>query len=121
MPHFLTQVFNPLVRKISYFNKKYLSLKSKIVLSVLLITTLSSSAQDYSNIEFIQNKGQWDSRVQYKGNVSGGAFFIREGGFTVLQHNARDYANLSSFFHGQKTDGTAIMPGDRMILRSHAY
>jgi len=38
------------------------------------------------NIEFIENKGQWDEHVRFMGQVPNGAFFIHNNGFTVLQH-----------------------------------
>ena len=56
------------------------------------------AAMAQGNIEFIENKGQWDSRVQYKGEVSNGAFFIRSGGFTVVQHNPVDYVNVDPLY-----------------------
>ena len=37
--------------------------KSLIFLAVAITTSLSVFSQDYGNIEFIENKGQWDSRV----------------------------------------------------------
>lgn len=88
---------------------------------MLVVSGLAASAQSYNNIEFIENKGQWDSRVQYKGDVSNGAFFIRSGGFTVLQHNPQDFANVSLFLHGFNPDHTPVTANDKLVLHSHAY
>ncbi|OSZ77875.1 hypothetical protein CAP36_10355 [Chitinophagaceae bacterium IBVUCB2] len=96
-------------------------MKRFLILAAFCTPAFASLAQSYNNIEFIENKGQWDSRVQYKGDVSNGAFFIRESGFTVLQHNPVDFANLATFFHGQKPDGSAVTAKDNITLRSHAY
>ncbi|MEP6700708.1 MAG: hypothetical protein ABJA85_05310, partial [Bacteroidota bacterium] len=96
-------------------------LKRLIIFAATILITLAATAQSHNNIEFIQNKGQWDSRVQYKGNVSNGAFFIREGGFTVLQHNPVDFANLQRYIHSQAPGGGLIKEGDNVVLRSHAY
>lgn len=89
--------------------------------AAFLLPAFAAIAQSYNNIEFIENKGQWDSRVQYKGEVSNGSFFIRSGGFTVLQHDPVDFANVAKFFHGQNPDGGAVTSKDKIVLRSHAY
>ncbi len=71
-------------------------------------------------IEFIENKGQWDQHVQFKGDVPGGAFFIRSGGFTVLQHNEEDLKRMQDFVHGHNSGSSNDRNRD-FILRSHAY
>lgn len=85
----------------------------------LAIFTTAVQAQ-YSNIEFIENKGQWDSRVKYQGNVPAGAFYIRSAGFTVLQHNEQDLKKMHDFTHGHPNldAGGRVAP---FVLRSHAY
>lgn len=119
--HFLTEDLNPFVAIIGYFTTKKFILK-RFFFSFLLITpTLASLAQGYDNIEFIQNKGQWDNRVQYKGNISNGAIFIRENGFTVLQHNPVDFANLSVFLHGFNPDHSLVKSTDKFVLHSQAW
>ena len=105
--HFLTQLFNPFLDFFSYFNKMLTRLKPFLLFISVFTVFAESSAQ--GNIEFIENKGQWDSRVQYMGTVSNGAFFLRkDGGFTVLQHDAGDYANLGRFQHGLNIDGSPV-------------
>ncbi|MDZ4795062.1 MAG: PKD domain-containing protein [Bacteroidota bacterium] len=118
---FLTQVFKLILPKFSYFNTNNFTLKPFFIFAALLIAGIAATAQSYNNIEFIENKGQWDSRVQYKGNVSNGSFFIRSGGFTVLQHEPADFAGLSSFLHGQGPGGRPVRPEDKFVLRSHAW
>ncbi|MEO7922074.1 MAG: PKD domain-containing protein [Chitinophagaceae bacterium] len=99
-----------------------MTLKHFITLTVLIVTGFTVEAQSYNNIEFIENKGQWDSRVKFKGSVSNGDFFVRENGFTVVQHNPVDYANLLQFLHGQKPGGGGLVTAnDELTLRSHAY
>lgn len=98
-----------------------MTLKRFLILAAFCTPAFALFAQSFNNIEFIENKGQWDNRVQYKGDVSNGSFFIRENGFTVLQHNPVDFANVAKFFHGQKPDGSPVNPTDKIILRSHAY
>jgi gliding motility-associated-like protein len=118
---FLTQVFNLHLIFFSYFNRNNYTLKRFLLFTAVLFTACAVSAQSYNNIEFIENKGQWDERVLYKGDVSNGAFFIRSGGFTVLQHNPVEYANIGRFLHGQNADGSPALPNQKMVLNSHAY
>ncbi len=87
----------------------------------LLIPSLLLQAQDYSNIEFIENKGQWDSKVKYKGDVSNGAFFIRSGGFTVLQHHPEDKDKIYNLLHGHGSNGAAARENKDLVIRSHAW
>lgn len=55
---------------------------------------------EVSNIEFVENKGQWDSRVDFKGEMMVGAFFLQKKGFTVLLHNADDLVRMTEAHHG---------------------
>jgi len=71
-------------------------------------------------MEFVENKGQWDSKVQFKGDFSSGSFFLENEGFTVLLHNTNDLGRLTAMMHGQQNN-----PGEMatrpMVLNSHAY
>ncbi len=99
--------------------------KPLIFIIALIASAFPALAQDYNNIEFIENKGQWDSHVKFKGEVNAGAVFVRSGGFTILQHNRQDYAALQSLTHGHgydKPPGTiAARAVKSFVLRSHAY
>ena len=102
------------------------SLKPYIFFIAFLASILPAIAQDYNNIEFIENKGQWDSRVKFRGEVNAGAVFVRSTGFTILQHNQQDYAALQSMTHGHnnhRPPGTIISArsDNRFVLRSHSY
>jgi gliding motility-associated-like protein len=71
------------------------------------------------SMEFIENKGQWDSQVKFRSEVSGGAFFIHNNGFTVLQHNSADWKRIldKSHHHDHPDEDTR----ESHTLRSHAY
>lgn len=102
------------------------SLKPYIFFIAFLASTLPAIAQDYNNIEFIENKGQWDSRVKFKGEVNAGAVFVRSNGFTILQHNPQDYAALQSMtneHNNHKPPGAGISARfeSKFVLRSHSY
>ena len=101
------------------------SLKPYIFFIAFLASAYPVFAQDYNNIEFIENKGQWESPVKFKGEVNAGAVFIRSGGFTILQHNQQDWAVLQSVHdhNKERPPGTIISARSdgRFVLRSHAY
>ncbi len=84
------------------------------------------------NIEFVENKGQWDKQVDFKGEISSGAFFLHHNGFSVLLQDINGLRSLSG--HGivsrspsgpDRLGKTGIPgfgdPARGMSLRSHAY
>ncbi len=116
---FLTKGLNPILQKKSYFNTNISSLKKILLFTPLILLAAGLMAQ--GSIDFIENKGQWDSRVLYKGEVSNGAVFLRNGGITILQHNAVDLANLAKLRH-QYGDGLVLnKQAATQVLRSHSW
>lgn len=99
------------------------TLKYLIYTIVFLTTATAASAQDYGNIEFIENKGQWDERVHFKGDVDAGAIFIRSTGFTILQHNREDWAAITSYMHHHDKGSLASLKkaDGSIVVRSHAF
>ena len=93
---------------------------SKIVIrfSILLIAILYVQIS-VAQMDFIQNKGQWDSRVEYRGDFSTGSFFLENQGFTVLLHNPDDLKNVSDQMHGHNPN--LATTGQPITLHSHAY
>jgi len=53
-----------------------------------------------AQMEFIENKGQWDSRVNFRGDLNMGAFFLESKGFMIDLHNTTDLKKLSELQHG---------------------
>ena len=88
----------------------------------LLILSTTVKAQ---NIEFIENKGQWDKHVKFRSEVPAGSFFIRNGGFTVLQHNKEDLKQVLENMHGHgNANGQENDQNKRtrpLVLHSHSY
>ncbi|HVF97694.1 MAG TPA: hypothetical protein VM871_10245, partial [Flavisolibacter sp.] len=90
----------------------------------LVSSCLCSLAVFSQNIEFIENKGQWDPQVKYMGRVAGGAFFVHSDGFTVLQHDPKDWERMTDMIHRHNENGNgavAAKMGDQLTVRSHAY
>ena len=68
----------------------------------LIFTVLDVSAQSggYSYLEFVQNKGQWDSSVIYRAELSAGYIFIKKNGFSILQNDTNDLKRIHELMHG---------------------
>jgi gliding motility-associated-like protein len=88
---------------------------------LFLVSALIAQTAFSQNIEFIENKGQWDSKVLFMGKVSAGAFYIQKEGFTVVQHNSEDWEHLHRVIHDHATNENARTKDQGLVLRSHAY
>ncbi|NBX10939.1 MAG: PKD domain-containing protein [Chitinophagaceae bacterium] len=85
-------------------------MQRKLLIFFYILFSLRSYAQQA--IQFVENKGQWDKRVLFKGEVTNGAFFIQENGYTVLQQDP------VSAFKLQEAKHHTI---DSFLIRSHAW
>jgi gliding motility-associated-like protein len=73
-------------------------------------------------MEFVQNKGQWDKRVNYKGDFNTGAFFLENKGFTVLLNKPEDVKTLSEIKHGIRSPKSPKLPALKdFVFHSFAY
>ena len=58
----------------------------------------------------------------FMGQVSNGAFFVHQNGFTVLQHKAEDLAKLHEYTHNHLGKGARLGDADQpLVVHSHAY
>lgn len=74
----------------------------------LILAFLRVAAQQgASNIEFVENRGQWDSRVRFKGEIANGSLFLEKGGFTVFLYHPDDLVRLTNERHGMQGGGGA--------------
>src|SRR6476646_4892599 len=90
------------------------------ILSVLFCRLLYPVfAQDYGSVEFVENKGQWDNRVRFMAKATAGGIFLHDNGFTIVQHNPQDWAQVTQAMHEMQTAKDAILGPSK--LRSHAY
>lgn len=102
------------------------TLKSSIFLALLFIITLPSLARQSGNIEFIENKGQWDERVKFEAKLDAGTIYIREEGFTVVQHDRDTWIHLlqTTMKHGVGTAVKSAPAGsdnESITLKSHSW
>lgn len=90
-------------------------------LSILFaITCLYSFTVFSQTVEFVENKGQWDNRVKFMGKVPAGAFMVEENGFTIVQHDPKEWVQFTESVHGHKT-GKEPQTAASQTLHSHAY
>jgi gliding motility-associated-like protein len=96
---------------------------------LMAFIALNARSQNYSNLELVENKGQWPSQVKFKAVTTTGAFFLQPDGYTMLLHNRQDLQELSERQHGHSHTAQdsnisarpASAKGDKLVLRSHAY
>jgi gliding motility-associated-like protein len=75
-----------------------------------------------AQIEFVQNKGQWNSKVNYRADFGAGSFFLENKGFTVLLNNPNDVLKAFEYSHGQVTGAkNKSIPTKDFIFHSHVY
>jgi gliding motility-associated-like protein len=89
-----------------------------ISIFAMFFTIQKASAQ----MEFVQNKGQWNDKINYKGDFSTGSFFLENRGFTVVLNKAEDLIKRKNFFHGGNANKSAkaIFQND-LTLHSFSY
>jgi len=108
------------------------SIKKPFFLTVA--TTVFAVLTATAQMEFTENKGQWDSKVNFRGDFSSGSFFLENKGFTVLLHKSADLQQLGQVIHGNTNNqnsgsnqniSASVTPTPEgfpsVTLHSHAY
>jgi gliding motility-associated-like protein len=67
---------------------------------ILLFAASFVAQSSYAQLQFIENKGQWNKAVVFKSDISTGSFFLEKKGFTVLLHSPADLLNFEETMHG---------------------
>ena len=73
----------------------------------------------FSQMQFIENKGQWNAQIKYKGEFKTGAFFLQNTGFRVVLNKPEDVQKKAMLKHGAHLSKTPVNPLD--VFHSHAY
>ncbi len=68
-------------------------LKNIGLILVCLLGMLGLNAQGY--LDFIENKGQWQSAIQFKSEMPASAFALTKTGYRVLQHQVSDSKEMA--------------------------
>lgn len=84
------------------------------LLSLLFTPTLLLSQ---NNIEFVENKGQWNENVNFRADIEGGVLWIESNAFTFDFVSGEDMAAFDEGWHGDNRE--EVM--ENAILRHHAY
>lgn len=76
-----------------------LNLKQTLFISLLsLVLVITATAQQ--NLEFVENKGQWNKNIQFKGEMTTGAFVLKpDGGYRMLQYDTTSLLALYEKIH----------------------
>ncbi|MBA4198381.1 MAG: hypothetical protein C0459_12595 [Chitinophaga sp.] len=80
-------------------------------------------AQSY--IEFVENKGQWDKNISFKGEMTNGAFALKpDGGYRMLLYDANSTAFISSHstkFLSSEQQTNLSKTNDNSTIKGHVY
>ena len=89
--------------------------KNLIAVALLCLATLHLSAQNGSGtFEFIENKGQWNKEIKFKGEFATGAFFLTARGFSVNMYHPDDLDRAHKHYHhGHGDNGISRPPRDK--------
>lgn len=98
-------------------------MKKIFILTVLFFAAiLQTLSAQY--LQFVENKGQWDTSVRYKTDFKGGALILRPSGYRVVLHDKEDMKQIAAWFSAH-TDSTKNKKTanklSKFILHSHAY
>ncbi|MEO6637161.1 MAG: SBBP repeat-containing protein, partial [Ginsengibacter sp.] len=74
----------------------------------------------FSQVEFIENKGQWNSEVKFMSLAGSGSFYLQQNGFTIAQNNPKDLEN-SKMQHHHESLAIANVKITPVKVRAHAY
>lgn len=92
----------------------------KIIFCTLILSLFGIPLYLQAQVEFIENKGQWPSPVNYRGDFNTGSFFLEDGGFTVLLHQPDEVKKMYAYFHGELSEKEQA-PNILYSLHSFAY
>ena len=82
-------------------NLKTSRLLLKKIIPLIFIFAFVAKASAQQNLEFVENKGQWDKNIQFKGQLQTGSFALKpDGGYKMTLLNHDDLTKLGEFVHG---------------------
>ncbi len=109
-----------MVNKEYFVNKTFLRLPRKILVFFILLTVqLTVNKPLFAQVDFVENKGQWNRAVDFKGDFKTGSFFLEKDGYGVVMHHPDDLARLAEVSHGHGLKMGESVP--RVTLRSFVY
>jgi gliding motility-associated-like protein len=96
---------------------------------VFTLVVIRVSAQtEVSNLEFIENKGQWDTRALLKADIGNGSLFFHKNGIRVVLHNEEEMQQMVASHAGTVPADSLSHSGVKRnfsgrpsAMRAHAY
>lgn len=85
----------------------------------IIFLAVASVFQAQAQVQFIENRGQWDPKVKFMSDAGDGSFFLEKNGYTVSQHSPEDISKIKEAAHLLKDSSLRKLPAQ--IVRSHAY
>jgi gliding motility-associated-like protein len=74
-------------------------------IAVFVLVCSNAFAQNY--LEFIENKGQWDPKIKFKGEMSAGSFMLQSSGYRVVLYDPNDLNKIRESIHAHP-DNTGL-------------
>jgi gliding motility-associated-like protein len=71
-----------------------------VVLWLIIVPAQAQENSNFTPLQFVENKGQWEGDFLYKTDLGGGAIFLKKNGFTFYLLNKDDYSRLTEYIHG---------------------
>ncbi|WP_242675425.1 DUF7948 domain-containing protein [Niastella koreensis] len=99
--------------------------KRLMVIALLLTGVIRVAAQSPATFEFVENNGQWEKEITFKGLLPAGNFYLQKNGFTVVQHNVADLEQLHGHAAPPEQKANARIQTNEtdapLTVHSHAY
>jgi gliding motility-associated-like protein len=80
-----------------------------------------ANVSSFAQMEFVQNKGQWEKDVLFKADDGNTAFFIEPNGFTVLLNDVEDLKRARKLIHDDKDILNDPKRRESLMVKQHAY
>lgn len=81
-----------------------------LLLMMIGVPAMAQESSNFSPLEYIQNKGQWEGDFLYKADLGGAAIFVKKNGFRFLLLNKDDLMKIPELNHGHM-DSSDHKPG----------
>jgi gliding motility-associated-like protein len=75
---------------------------------MLTMLTVQKTLAQY--VQFIENKGQWNSKVKFQGTITGGSqFFLTQQGYQILLSDSNDIKKMADYYSGHDPNDKATI------------
>ena len=91
-------------------------LKTIVRVAVLVLVYTNAFSQNY--LEFIENKGQWDQQIRYKGEMSTGSFLLQSTGYRVVLYNKDDLTRMREAVHPNHNNNELLQKSENAKSKS---